>query len=595
MDFGGARLRVFTSLASLVVFISFFTVSVTGASASEYDSFVQRENGHYAFEDKGKVISEYSKSDGEALLRRIKAVELDSGPRSYARTDISGETLADSESAKRAYESLSSHGEYMTDGEAQVGDGLIADAEADGILPTLADVFSKVGDVGAVVSTGYVAVKIGDGIDEIFGLPSLEEAIGLNGQGELASWGYWAFVSRFSKDHYELVGAGPCNAIKFTHAAELVDIGIGAGNCAGISDEDRTERFAVRAGEEPEYKETFGVTVGPDWSPSNESGIGLLEGQFGISACKDLYWFCQSNRGPEGKDTYTYLKESGRKSKQDNKCETATICRSGYVQTKPSLPNIVETPSEVPIPSKKAAPIAPSKPEDVPVVVPWWIAHESYPEIAPEVGPAPESPAWPEILPVQPNEVYTHYRDRLEAEGFTDVKESVLPESLIDPKIGPEQISRVVPVEKTRAEPSTPVEVVVNPVDAPPVDGEPHEPIGPPNLPGIDKPDFGVVCKGFPFGVPCWIADTISAWSATAKAPTLGIEDWKISIMGHKQTLNAMFDFAKLEPIMSRVRPAMLIFATIGIVLLFFKFAKGGGPPSGSAGDSSDGGEDGGL
>ena len=38
---------------------------------------------------------------------------------------------------------------------------------------------------------------------------------------------------------------------------------------------------------------------------------------------------------------------------------------------------------------------------------------------------------------------------------------------------------------------------------------------------------------------------------------------------------------------MEVVRPAMLIFATIGLVLLFFRFAKGGGPPSGSQGDNN--------
>lgn len=597
---GAARARIALVCLAFVVLAAGFFSSQALATSGEFkpgdiEDFIQESSGHYAFMDKGRVVSEYSKADGEALLRRIEAVELDSGPQSYTRFDVPGETAADEKSAAEAYKNISQNQEYLTNGEADVGDGLIADEEAQGILPALGDVVSTLGTVGGVVSAGFIGVKIGDGLDELFGLPSLEAALGLDGEGPLEEWGYYSFNNSFIAGHYQLEDGSPCNEA-LPHETDGPFKLDSSGNCIGIIGGDVTERIEHRAGAEPKLRESFLVTVGGVWGPTDESGVGITEGTFGIAACHNQQWFCTPGLGPEGRLTATYLKQQGRESKQQEPCTQRTICRSGYVQPAPvESPTVTPTPTEVPVPSKKPGPIAPTKPEDVPVVVPWWIAHESYPEIAPEIGPVPGNPTWPEILPVEPNEVYTHYKDRLEAEGFTDVKESVLPESLIDPKIGPEQISRVVPVEKTHAEPSTPVEVVVNPVDAPPVDGEPHEPIGPPSLPGIDKPDFGVVCKGFPFGVPCWIADTISAWSATAKAPVLGIEDWKISIMGHKQTLNAMFDFAKLEPIMSRVRPAMLIFATIGLVLLFFKFAKGGGPPSGGGGDTSDGGEDGGL
>lgn len=561
----------------------------------EIEDFTQESSGKYAFTDKGKVVAEYSKTDGEALLRRIRAVELDSGSQSYARTDVPGETLADQKSAAEAYEHLTNNLEYKTDGEADVGDGLIADAESEGILPAVGDVVASAGTVGALGGAAFVGVQIGNGIDEIIGLPTLGEALGIEGSSALEEWGYFSFNNAFLPGKYALDEGAPCKAALPKWPEGPFDIAED-GYCIGVSDRDETERIRHEAGHPPKVQETLEVVVGPTFGPTNESGIGLTEGTFGIGVCRDIDWSCKPNAGSEGKLTLTYLEFKGHESRQANPCTLRTVCRAGYVQPAPApSPVIAPTPKEMTPPEKKSAPIVPPTPEEVPVDVPWWIAHESEPEIDPEKGTLPGNPLWPEILPVESNEVYTHYKGRLEAEGFTDVKESVLPESLIDTRVGPEQISRVVPVEKTRAEPSTPVDVVVNPVDAPPVDGEPHVPVGPPNLPGIDKPDFGVVCKGFPFGVPCWIADTITAWSATAKAPVLGIEDWKISIMGHKQTLNAMFDLAKLEPIMSRVRPAMLIFATIGIVLLFFKFAKGGGPPSGSGGDTTDGGEDGGL
>jgi hypothetical protein len=39
-------------------------------------------------------------------------------------------------------------------------------------------------------------------------------------------------------------------------------------------------------------------------------------------------------------------------------------------------------------------------------------------------------------------------------------------------------------------------------------------------------------------------------------------------------------------PVMEKVRPVMIVFATIGIVLLFYRLAKGGSPASGGTGDA---------
>jgi hypothetical protein len=187
-----------------------------------------------------------------------------------------------------------------------------------------------------------------------------------------------------------------------------------------------------------------------------------------------------------------------------------------------------------------------------------------------------------EIPQPEPSEVGTHYEERLKELGFTNITTEILPETAIDIEVGPNEVSKVVPSPHTFVKPETEVVVEVNPDDAP-TPGESSKPITSPTLPGIKFPSFPVLCKGFPFGVPCWLISAIEGWSATGACPQWGFENLEI----HGKDINSKFDLCKLEPIMEKVRPAMLLFATMGIVLLFFKFAKGGAPPSGSQQDSS--------
>jgi hypothetical protein len=193
-----------------------------------------------------------------------------------------------------------------------------------------------------------------------------------------------------------------------------------------------------------------------------------------------------------------------------------------------------------------------------------------------------------EIPPPRPNELGSEYVTELESDGFTDVTLKTLPESDIDSRIGPEEVSYTAPAEGTRTKSTTKITVEQNPDNAP-TPAEPTKGIGGPTLPGIHFPDFGVLCKGFPFGVPCWLVGTIESWSVAGEAPELGIESFEIE---HHKIPGAKFKLNKLEPIMEKVRPAMLIFATIGIVLLFYGFAKGGGAPSGSQGEGYFGGQE---
>jgi hypothetical protein len=209
-----------------------------------------------------------------------------------------------------------------------------------------------------------------------------------------------------------------------------------------------------------------------------------------------------------------------------------------------------------------------------------WITEHS-PHTVKEVTKSKEENEELEIPEPAPNEKATEYKTRVEEVGFTDVTVSTVPEDATNPDVGPEGVASVSPSPGTEAQPSTHVTVEANPSDAP-APGEPSTGIGGPTLPGIKLPNFGVLCKGFPFGVPCWLIETIEGWSASAVAPEWGIENLEID--GHHIT--AKFDLAKLEPIMEKVRPAMILFATIGLVLLFYSFAKGGGPPSGGSADT---------
>ena len=196
-----------------------------------------------------------------------------------------------------------------------------------------------------------------------------------------------------------------------------------------------------------------------------------------------------------------------------------------------------------------------------------------------------EKEAEKELLlpPAQANETATQYNARIRAMGFTDTEVIRLTEAEENSQVGPDGVAGVEPEPGHEYAPKTEIKVEENPatVSPPETTG-----VGPPTEPGLKLPSFAVLCKGFPFGVPCWLAETISSWSATGKAPEWGLEEIEID---HTKIPSGKFNLAKLEPEMEIIRPAILIFATIGIVLLFFSFAKGGGPPSGGGaeGDST--------
>ena len=121
----------------------------------------------------------------------------------------------------------------------------------------------------------------------------------------------------------------------------------------------------------------------------------------------------------------------------------------------------------------------------------------------------------------------------------------------------------------------TPVEVEVNPADAP------DPPGGGGGTPGgIDfSPIMGLTpCTKFPFGVPCWISDALGGWTVAGEAPVfdLPIPFWDTS--WH-------IDLSVVDPIIGIVRPLLLLSSMLGLALFFMRLTGGFGGGGGGAED----------
>ena len=173
-------------------------------------------------------------------------------------------------------------------------------------------------------------------------------------------------------------------------------------------------------------------------------------------------------------------------------------------------------------------------------------------------------------IPAPGNELATVYIPELETIGFNDVSSYIVPETAINPDVGPNEVAAVDPAPGSKVNPDTRVTVAVNPADAP--IPESRTPIGGPTLPGIKLPNLPLLCNTMPFGVPCWLVKQIEAFSGTGAAPI-----WKIGpfyIQGNKIG-PAEVHLSDIESIMEVVRPFMILFGTIGIVLLFYRIFTG--------------------
>lgn len=567
----------------------------------------------------------YSAEGMEESARVMSEIAADEGTTGQDGSIVIGSDGDNMWAAEYLTNELATGEPYATPGEAEVGDELIDAGIADGTLPDLATVASAA--TGAVLTAGgivVVGVAIGDGIDAALGEPELVEYFsGLEQKRSTPTLRNQRYFAEWDGSAVHLGQVESCEQERLQGDPRWPSsINLGA---------------PVKEGEPPELLCVFlGVEWGGEWSyeiehesawekqeghcvesihgyPSFYIWGGDISGYAPSPTCEKAlvpdtctagWWQCEEYLVP------------GEKGKAVEWRLWATLGQAFWWGAFPSSTEIdrhASAPLAPPVPRQGAvSPITPPAKTDVPAPARHHIIEKATdkptekeleekeklgkpvhptPLIPPiEKGaeiPSPTSPIVP--TPSRSGELFPEYASKVEQAGFTVAPESyILPESAIDTSVGPNDVSdtRISPAPGTAAEPTTKIRVGVNPGDAP-EPGEGHTPISGPTEPGIDFPNFGVLCKGFPFGVPCWLAQTIEGWSAASKAPKWGISSFTVE--GHTIP-GATFDLTKLEPIMEIVRPAMLVFATVGLVLLFYRFAKGGSPASGSGSDSSSGG-----
>jgi hypothetical protein len=563
----------------------------------------------------------YMMDEMNEAARVFAEVGIDEGTTGQVPQIVSGGTPNTTYAADQVYDALKGK-LFTTPGEAEVGDEIIAEGVAEGTLPTLAAVAAGLNGVIVGIGGPIVAgVALGVGVDELLGIPAMEELTGGSNieveaynasyeavwphdeeveLGEVAACGVSALYSAMKAQSGFSTGE-VCEFPSLQEAGFWVYEGALHECTGGI----KCVQYEGGCTQDVGYN-AFGFAGGTWWGYNKE---GNCESVLLPDECpKGTVWFdCViENKGSREvnlqfysplSEMFAYAAIPSKLSEESLKSKQKHVSGTGSTSAMPAIPEPVTppVPADVPAPATDkiihTAPRKPSPHEEKECEeekctkikpVPLFPPVETSPPGTPEI-PNPEDPTVPKP---GVNELYTDYKAKVEAAGFPNVSENVLPDTSIDPEVGPNDVADVNPQPGTKAEPSTPVRVDVNPADAP----NPRVPgeaggggIGPPTEPGLHFPKIGVLCTGFPFGVPCWLASTISSWSGTAVAPEWGFEGLKIE--GHTIT-SAKFKLSRLEPIMEYVRPAMVGFATIGLVLLFFSFARGGGPPSGSGGDS---------
>lgn len=546
---------------------------------------------------------------GEAMAEgdRIDAgAAVDAGTTGQDASIVEGATSAEEGGSSTFIGYLQRGLIYKTSGEAAIGDSVAGEAIADGALPTIGEMLGSA--AGAVFSGGAIlaaGVSLGDGIDAVIGEPYINPFAGTDkgpkeGEGlvtELEQEWEWS------------------NQVELGEVRECKEFP-GYGENYSPYPNPNTGKLELRPNELCEYPKRFyrwSAEYKYAGTPMFQEEVMVADsvsGEESLHYFHPSFWPCPSggaiwvtcgthevSPGESNRALYAPLFEipndtnfrgfPGKEMGANNGSKTGTLSPMPAIE-----PLVPPTPNEVPPvvrhKIREATTTKPSKEEEEEGIRPVPLI----PDIEPGVGPGElPNPANPVVPRYSPNELGETYQAEVEAAGFPEVTVEPVPEAQEDPSVGPKDVVTVNPGEGTRADPSTKIKIGVNPDTAPTPGPEGGGSIGPPTEPGLEFPKFGVLCKGFPFGVPCWLAKTVESWSASPVTPQLGIASF--TIMGHTIP-GSKLDLAKLEPIMEKVRPAMLIFATIGLVLLFYNFAKGGSPPSGSSGDSDSSQESGG-
>lgn len=614
----------------LVVFVSFCVVHLTPALAiggldegPPYE-WTDVESGCEQYrcllDHEKNVVETYSRSEWEQWEREINAtgdcLGYDFGcaeEQMADRTDIEGPTFAQSNAAEDSVTALREEGTSLAPEAEKVWDAAGVDADTLPAQDSVADYLVSAGLEAppAALAGGalLVGLAIGNGLDQLFHLPDLEEIIEEEEEAsESAAAEAAAKVGghinctetapTFTETHFE---TGPGSEVYFAEGVETKIEKFEPAGCYYISE---AGTFGGPNGVQVESQEVGSASEGllrpkriePLATPQPPPGFAghwtyeeYLASE-SIYACPNKEALCFGIGGSfpvhDGR-SYTRFKTL-RFISESKPCELPGCLKPAGIpapdiitpkieqnNVKANLQPAPVYPHPATVPSKGPERIKEQKVKEITEVAP---ARKPLEEKAKPKEKEEEEEAKPLEIPIpQEDELATTYAAEVEAAGFTSPAPEIFPlkEASPNPEEGPADVGTVSPDPGSRAEPGTEVKIGENPADAVPPPS--HGGIGGPTEPGFKFPSFPVLCKGFPFGVPCWLAKTIESWSTTAEAPVWGFHfEWEA------RRIEGSFNFAKLEPIMEKVRPAMVIFATVGLVLLFYSFAKGGGPPSGS-------------
>jgi hypothetical protein len=571
--------------------------------------FVENTDGSWSMWGEGKTdpLRTYSAHEFEKIREYDKAMDLEIGG-GQPPTDVEGVTKDAGKKIDKTVGEFREKGTYDSVAEARAGEDLVAGAEEEGTIVSWPDVLSAMGDTGGALvfgaAAGAVGVEIGNTFDRLVGLPELSLG-GLFGDSKNDRCGgtHGPFCERYEESQQwssELKLDSRAKTCKEYFALDGFEGGSSAVKCMPI------QGFIDWSAEE--YYSELPTPIEYDksgWSGDTRGEDPALLKEPCSPARKWAGVACLGSSYDEGHGaTYTYLWELPEHPVEAQPCPAtseAKVCYPAGGPAETGFPGAHSTGAhggvsgsvrELAPPAPLTAPVPPSKPE-VLTKSKSIIIIDKFPEEL--KGEPPESeeeekplpgPLWPELPGPEKSEVGTHYKERLEREGFTEVEIFTLPETEVDPRVGPGEVSRVEPKPGSKYDPKTKIDVVVDPETAPPGAGLPKFPglkIGGVDEPELHLPHIELLCKKFPFGVPCWLFEELEKWTATGSAPTVGISGFEIH---GKAIPGASGDFASLEPVMEKVRACELILGTIGLVLLFYRFATGGSPSGGSSSDS---------
>jgi hypothetical protein len=187
-----------------------------------------------------------------------------------------------------------------------------------------------------------------------------------------------------------------------------------------------------------------------------------------------------------------------------------------------------------------------------------------------EVETNPDAEHMPKRVPApNPGETAQSYKTRLAALGLAGLIVLLTPETL-DPSVGPNEVSRTQPEVGSRVNPGTEVKIFTNPPEAPPVPGGGSS-CAPPTIRSINFNPLNVAPGAvFPFGIFGWLAELFDDWLRSVQAP-----EWHFALTN---SIEWEVSFAFLNPLMSVVRPAMLVVSFLGVAWMLATAALKIGP-----------------